>query len=159
MAEAGKQSQTESYPISAKSPSTCPRYPFPALSKPGTFSNKTNLGPTSLTMRRVAGHPLRSSSPAACLPATLKGWHGNPAVTTSTIPDQALPSKVLQSSHIGNRGSTPSCCLRRSTSRQYGSFSTAQTVRHPSKWAPRTPPPAPANSANSFTVPPLYSVS
>ena len=55
-----------------------------------TFSSSNQRGPSFLDRRaaEIPGRPGRNSPPRipAVRPAWLKSWHGNPAVTTSTLP-------------------------------------------------------------------------
>ena len=142
-----------SNPIEAKSPRTAPS---PLEVSIGEFSTNAYWGRTSWMMRAISRHiPLRFPSIPAPFPAELMSWHGKPPDTTSTIPLHGFPSKVCTSSQIGKGGRSPSFCLAHNTLAGYCSHSTAQTVRHPRSFPPSIPPPAPANKANSFIVPPL----
>lgn len=72
----------------------------------------------------VSGQRFRSSLSASCLPATLKGWQGNPALTTSTFPRKGIPSNLDTSLKMGASSSTPSAMRALITDWQYSSHST-----------------------------------
>lgn len=68
-----------------------------------TFSPMIQVGRHSWITRNMCGQRSRSSARPFLCPACEKGWHGNPPVRMSTVP-QPPPSNVLMSSCITARG-------------------------------------------------------
>ena len=134
------------YPSCTKSSTTRPKNrPDSELRSPETFSPKNHRGLASPTTLATSPQRSRSSPDALRLPATLWGWHGNPAETKS-VPRYRLPSKVLTSSKIGT-----SLKFALSTCWQNGSRSTIATVRNPAQCAAKSMPPIPVKSETCVT--------
>lgn len=96
----------------------------PAVSRPRTFSKRTNRGPTSrTTLASSKKRPDRSPLSPAFRPAAERSWQGNPPMTAST-PLKSVPSNSWMSLNFGTVGQ----CLV-SVRRQGSSISTCPTQR------------------------------